>query len=55
MIELIEVARSKGLDSMEGEVLANNRNMLKLVATLGFTITSSEEDRTVMKLSKPLR
>src|SRR5690242_13340667 len=38
MGSLFDAARSKGLKTMEGEVLAGNHNMLKLVATLGFTV-----------------
>ncbi|CAG0994864.1 partial phosphinothricin acetyltransferase, partial [Methylophilaceae bacterium] len=54
MSVLMDVARSKGLKTMEGEVLASNKNMLKLVSTLGFTITISEEDMDVKRVSKPL-
>jgi acetyltransferase len=44
MGSLMEVARNKGLKTMEGEVLASNSNMLKMVATLGFNISDSAED-----------
>ena len=36
MEALIDVARTKELKSMEGDVLAHNLNMLELVASLGF-------------------
>jgi acetyltransferase len=51
---LIETARSKGLQTMEGEVLASNHNMLKLVATLGFSVSSSGEEGTVKKIVRAL-
>ncbi len=44
MQQLIETARSHALEIMEGDVLANNREMLNLVAKLGFNIHSSEDD-----------
>jgi acetyltransferase len=44
---LMEVARSRGLDMMEGEVLANNRKMLDLVASMGFQIQPSEDDPSI--------
>ncbi len=40
MGSLIDAARSKGLKAMEGEVMASNHEMLKLVATLGFTVAT---------------
>ncbi|HEX5636661.1 MAG TPA: GNAT family N-acetyltransferase, partial [Gammaproteobacteria bacterium] len=54
MRSLMEAARDKGLSVIEGEVLNNNHNMLKLVTRLGFTIKTSEEDPNVMKVSKKL-
>jgi acetyltransferase len=41
---LIETARSHALQVMEGEILANNHEMLKLVKKLGFSIHPSEEE-----------
>ncbi|MBI5918614.1 MAG: bifunctional acetate--CoA ligase family protein/GNAT family N-acetyltransferase [Nitrosomonadales bacterium] len=54
MLSLMEAARDKGLKTIEGEVLNNNHNMLKLVTRLGFVIHSSEEDRSIMKVSREL-
>jgi acetyltransferase len=54
MGSLIDAARSKGLKTMAGEVLASNHNMLKLVATLGFTIAASREDPSIKKVAKVL-
>ena len=44
MLSIMEVAREKGLSEIEGLVLANNPNMLKLMKSLGFTIKSFPED-----------
>ena len=44
MQQLIETARSHALQMMEGEVLANNHEMLKLVTKLGFNISPSDGD-----------
>ena len=54
MVSLMEAARSKGLSVIEGEVLTNNHNMLKLMTRLGFTIKTSEEDQSIMEVSKEL-
>lgn len=54
MVSLMEAARSKGLKSIEGEVLNNNHNMLKLMNRLGFSCKTSEEDISVIKVSCPL-
>jgi acetyltransferase len=39
MAQLIEVARSRGLATMSGDILADNRPMLALAASLGFVIS----------------
>jgi acetyltransferase len=54
MVSLMEAARGKGLKTIEGEVLSNNHNMLKLMARLGFTTNTSEEDKSIIKVSKTL-
>ncbi|MCS6291509.1 MAG: bifunctional acetate--CoA ligase family protein/GNAT family N-acetyltransferase [Nitrospira sp.] len=54
MGSLIDAARSKGLKAMEGEVMASNHEMLKLVATLGFTVATSQEDSSIKKITKVL-
>jgi acetyltransferase len=38
MMQLIEVARSRGLATMSGDILGDNRPMLALAASLGFVI-----------------
>lgn len=54
MVSLMEAARSHGLSVIEGEVLNNNHRMLKLMTRLGFTLKTSEDDHSVMKVSKEL-
>lgn len=47
MKALIEDARARGLERMEGYVLASNRPMLELARRLGFTVGPSEEGPSV--------
>jgi acetyltransferase len=54
MVALMEAARDKGLSVIEGEVLSSNHKMLRLMTRLGYAIKASEEDPSVMKVSKPL-
>ena len=54
MTSLMDAARDKGLKVIEGEVLNNNHNMLKLMNRLGFTMHGSEDDPAIMKVSKVL-
>ncbi|MDO9064384.1 MAG: GNAT family N-acetyltransferase, partial [Sulfuricella sp.] len=54
MGSLIDAARDKGLKTMEGEVLAKNTSMLKLVATLGFNIATSAEDPAIKRVTRSL-
>jgi hypothetical protein len=42
------------LKSIEGEVLNTNRNMLKLMTRLGFSMRASDEDQAITKVSKEL-
>ncbi len=44
MLSIMEEARDKGLSAIEGLVLANNSGMLKLMKSLGFSITTYGED-----------
>jgi acetyltransferase len=44
MLSIMDFAREKGLNEIEGLVLANNPNMLKLMKSLGFTVKSFAED-----------
>ena len=52
---LIEHARSKGLEKMEGEVLSENHGMLELAQHFGFTLTPLKEDPQVTAIALDLR
>jgi RimJ/RimL family protein N-acetyltransferase len=47
MTTLIAAAARRGLEEMEGFVLAANRPMLRLAARLGFTVETDPDDPTV--------
>jgi acetyltransferase len=44
MLSIMDVAREKGLTEIDGLVLANNPNMLKLMRGLGFAVKAFPED-----------
>ncbi len=44
MHKLIDVARNRSLEVMEGQVLANNYRMLELMASLNFSISNDPND-----------
>ena len=44
MLSIMDFAREKGLTEMQGLVLANNPNMLKLMKGLGFQVKPFPED-----------
>ncbi|MEJ2508608.1 MAG: GNAT family N-acetyltransferase [Gammaproteobacteria bacterium] len=54
MSSLIEIARARGLKTMEGEVLSGNAEMLGLVSRLGFTVQTSADDPSVRLVQRPL-
>jgi acetyltransferase len=54
MTGLMEVAKAKGLRSMEGEILSDNADMISLARRLGFTIRTCEDDAGVQQASKVL-
>jgi acetyltransferase len=54
MLAILDVARSKGLATMEGLVLTKNVNMLKLMRSLDFAIKPSEDDPDVKLCTKAL-
>jgi acetyltransferase len=54
MTALMEIAKSRGLKSMEGEVLADNREMLTLAEHLGFSSHLSSEDPSVRVVARAL-
>ena len=48
MLKLIEVARSRGIPRMYGEILSTNHEMLEMVRRLGFGLQRHAGDATVM-------
>ena len=54
MTALLEAARAKGLQRMEGEVLATNQAMLRLAAGLGFAIAENPDDPASKRVVKAL-
>ncbi len=50
MHQLMEIARNRGLDVMEGEVLANNHKMLDLMRSLGFQIQNDPDDPGIKRV-----
>lgn len=54
MNSLMTAARARGLKMMQGEVLSNNHNMLKLMKKLGFTTVIDNDDRSLAWVSKNL-
>ena len=54
MLSIMEEARDKGLDEIEGLVLANNPGMLKLMKGLGFAIKPFLDDPDFKLVTHPL-
>jgi acetyltransferase len=54
MTSLMDVARSRGLRQMEGEILSENSDMLTLMKRLGFSLAPCEDDPTVQMAARPL-
>lgn len=54
MLSIMEEARDKGLDEIEGLVLANNPGMLKLMKGLGFTVKPFPDDPDFKLVTHPL-
>ncbi len=55
MHALIDIARSRGLATMEGIVLSTNARMLKFTRQLGFRLEHDPEDRTTVRVVRSLR
>ncbi|HIE01384.1 MAG TPA: GNAT family N-acetyltransferase [Thiotrichaceae bacterium] len=51
---LMDAARTKGLKIIQGEVLSNNHNMLKLMNQLRFSAIVDEDDRSLTQVNKNL-
>jgi acetyltransferase len=54
MMALMEVAKARGLRTMEGEILSENANMLSLARKLGFAIRPCDDDPGVQQASRAL-
>lgn len=54
MERLMHVARERGLETMAGEVLAQNPRMLRLCKRLGFSALRSHDDAEIIVVSRPL-
>jgi len=50
MQTLIEIARDRGLERMEGQVLSNNTRMLNLMKSLNFSIGRDPEDSGIKRV-----
>ncbi|MDE3009251.1 MAG: bifunctional acetate--CoA ligase family protein/GNAT family N-acetyltransferase [Pseudomonadota bacterium] len=55
MESIMEVARERGLAEIDGLVLKNNPNMLKLMRDLGFMVKSYAEDPDFMLVTRSLQ
>jgi acetyltransferase len=51
---LIKIARDRGLETMEGEVLSGNTKMLGLLKSLDFRVANHPEDMSIQVVSKAL-
>jgi acetyltransferase len=51
---LLDAARDKGLKVMDGDVLASNQNMLTMMATLGFSASTSADDPGIRRVTRVL-
>ena len=47
MQTLLEYARTEGVGTVQGEVLAENATMLRMCAELGFSVSASPNDWNV--------
>lgn len=54
MEQLIEYARYQGLETMRGNVLSSNREMITLAKSLGFTVHPTPEDNSLTSVVKRL-
>ncbi|MDX2504524.1 MAG: bifunctional acetate--CoA ligase family protein/GNAT family N-acetyltransferase [Gammaproteobacteria bacterium] len=54
MTVLINAAHQSGIKAMDGEILANNHNMLKLAKNLGFSVHTSTDDPGLKAVTKQL-
>ena len=54
MTRIVEVAQEAGIGELFGEVLHENKPMLDMCRTLGFSLIANPSDATVTTVSKPL-
>ena len=54
MRNLMEIARDRDLEKMEGQVLSNNSKMLELVKSLGFQIKNNPDDSSIKQVDAQL-
>ena len=54
MLSIMSFARAKGLTEIDGLVLANNANMLRLMTGLGYTVNPLPEDPDFKLVRKAL-
>lgn len=54
LMTLLETAKSKGVKTISGRILVDNRAMLEMVKHFGFTILPSEEDMNIKIARKDL-
>ncbi len=54
MQKLLDIARNRNLEVMEGQVLANNYRMLELMASMGFQIQNDAEDPGIKVVTQRL-
>ena len=50
LTKMIEYCRERGTSELTGEVLANNRNMLKMAQAMGFKICAVANDESIKKV-----
>jgi acetyltransferase len=50
MLHLMKIARDRGLEKMEGEVLSNNFKMLDLMKSLYFHVTTMPDDNSIKQV-----
>jgi len=50
MRNLMEVARDRDLEVMEGQVLSDNKKMLELMASLDFEISVDPDDNSIKRV-----
>jgi acetyltransferase len=55
MEQLMEYARYQRLETMHGHVLAENREMITLARSLGFSVHPGSDDNTLVSIVKNLK